>query len=584
MEELLARGAEASGDGHHSSKVLMTASEAEQVVQRLRTLSVDQVGSREWVEQHDAIERLNLQAHHNAQSHSDEFVMEALVSHDKLGVLVQDLLAYEVWAEQVFPFLKQHFAKELDSVTAYMLLHHEASVTNLLEVCMFHQHACDAVGEDVLLEVCDWCYRHLLWLYNLPPSISCPPERDAKALINLDAEVEQDEKMAEIQFGTAMCSLTILRYLTEHGPHLPLSVTTRLADALDAASALVPVMQQQPWSRRIGKREERFQDGRWQPVEASHRLRVCQPEAQVWLTLHNLVADPACRGKLAALRSESGRDALLSLRSRLTEPLLDQMPPLGALQRALNELALGALPTAPGNDPPARLIIEQARPTSHSLPSMKDWASLAARQQQTVFGPQARQLSQKRMEAMLQAFDFMCELQPKKGSETSQAGTAIQEVVVKSWRKVQGEVYETWSSFTVSIDDSKAPEPVELKDETSGLSMCGQRLRLKAIPADTARALPACGKLMVRYSGASATAAVELPAPATRASATELPQALWVTAGLLATDGLVLQLKLRQKERLKDRDRLAGTWYAYEPVGGAITVADSSKEPHQMLR
>lgn len=82
---------------------------------------------------------------------------------------------------------------------------------------------------------------------------------------------------------------------------------------------------------------------------------------QVWLTLHNLVADPACRGKLAVLRSESGREALLSLRPRLTEPLLDQLPPLGALQRALNELALGALPTAPGNEPPARLIIEQVR-------------------------------------------------------------------------------------------------------------------------------------------------------------------------------------------------------------------------------
>ena len=80
---------------------------------------------------------------------------------------------------------------------------------------------------------------------------------------------------------------------------------------------------------------------------------------QVWLTLHNLVADPSCRGKLAALRSESGREALLGLRTRLTEPLLDQMPPLGALQRALNELALGALPTASGRDPPNRLIIEQ---------------------------------------------------------------------------------------------------------------------------------------------------------------------------------------------------------------------------------
>ena len=37
-----------------------------------------------------------MQAHHNAQSHSDEFVMEALVSFDKLSMVVHDLLAYEV--------------------------------------------------------------------------------------------------------------------------------------------------------------------------------------------------------------------------------------------------------------------------------------------------------------------------------------------------------------------------------------------------------------------------------------------------------------------------------------------------------
>ncbi len=80
---------------------------------------------------------------------------------------------------------------------------------------------------------------------------------------------------------------------------------------------------------------------------------------QVWLTLHNLVADPGCRGKLAALRSDSGRETLLGLRPWLTEPLLDQIPPLGALQRTLNELALGALSTAPGSDPPSRLIIQQ---------------------------------------------------------------------------------------------------------------------------------------------------------------------------------------------------------------------------------
>jgi hypothetical protein len=48
------------------------------------------------MEQHDWVEKLNLQAHHNAQTHSDEFVMESLVSFDKMSVLVHELLAIEV--------------------------------------------------------------------------------------------------------------------------------------------------------------------------------------------------------------------------------------------------------------------------------------------------------------------------------------------------------------------------------------------------------------------------------------------------------------------------------------------------------
>jgi hypothetical protein len=39
-----------------------------------------------------------LQAHYNAQTHSDEFVLELLLSLDKLSVLVQELLVNEVRA------------------------------------------------------------------------------------------------------------------------------------------------------------------------------------------------------------------------------------------------------------------------------------------------------------------------------------------------------------------------------------------------------------------------------------------------------------------------------------------------------
>lgn len=60
-----------------------------------------QVGTPAWLEQHDAVEQLNLQAHLNAQAHADEFVKEACVSLDRLGVLVHELLLAEVGAQRV---------------------------------------------------------------------------------------------------------------------------------------------------------------------------------------------------------------------------------------------------------------------------------------------------------------------------------------------------------------------------------------------------------------------------------------------------------------------------------------------------
>lgn len=44
--------------------------------------------------------------------------------------------------------------------------------------------------------------------------------------------------------------------------------------------------------------------------------------------------------------------------------------------------------------------------------------------------------------------------------------------------------------------------------------------------------------------------------------------------GGLAGSGLALQLKLQRQERPSERDREAGVWLAYVPVGGALAVRD----------
>ena len=47
---------------------------------------------------------------------------------------IQRFAICQVWKENVLPLLQQDIAEQLDSMTTYMLIQHEAAVANLLEV------------------------------------------------------------------------------------------------------------------------------------------------------------------------------------------------------------------------------------------------------------------------------------------------------------------------------------------------------------------------------------------------------------------------------------------------------------------
>ena len=51
------------------ASTLLTAPDAERMVECLEQFGPEQVGSVKWMQQHDWVEKLNLQAHHNARSH-----------------------------------------------------------------------------------------------------------------------------------------------------------------------------------------------------------------------------------------------------------------------------------------------------------------------------------------------------------------------------------------------------------------------------------------------------------------------------------------------------------------------------------
>ena len=188
------------------ASVLVSAHDAERMIESLKQMELLDVGTVKWMDQHSYIEKLNLQvikeggatrtrraplppavfsflslsltflpflfptlhlqAHYNAQTHSDEFVVEGFCSFDKINHLIRSVLVMEVWKEKLLPLLRTHIAEKVDSVTSYQLLFHEAACANLLEVLLFHRHAFSAVDEDHLVELIDWCYRKIIYLNN----------------------------------------------------------------------------------------------------------------------------------------------------------------------------------------------------------------------------------------------------------------------------------------------------------------------------------------------------------------------------------------------------------------------------------
>jgi hypothetical protein len=139
------------------------------------------------------MDRLNIQAHKNAIGSTDEFVMEAFVTNEKMELLIRDLLTAETWKLKVFPLLSKEVA-QLSSIKSYMCMYHEASICNLLEVFLYHKTACDS-SDDALVEVIDYCYRKFLLLNSKAEAMANArnepaPAKDPMALLNMTPEQE----------------------------------------------------------------------------------------------------------------------------------------------------------------------------------------------------------------------------------------------------------------------------------------------------------------------------------------------------------------------------------------------------------
>ncbi|KAM4021580.1 zinc finger MYND domain-containing protein 10 isoform 1-T1 [Anomaloglossus baeobatrachus] len=397
--------------------------EAEGMVRSLQSFPLRDTGSGGWLKQHEYIEKLNMQAILNASAGQEEMIKDLLVTHGKVSSLIRELITVEIWKQKVFPVISQlQDFQPRSTFPLYMVIHHEATIINLLETILYHKDVCES-AEDLVLDLIDYCHRKLtLLLSRCSAGEIAGQDRLLPSSASETSSLEELKLQAEsLEFDVALKCLSVLRYITDHTDSLPLSITTRLLNTHNLPCVLVELLHSCPWSRRSKGQLQKFESGRWLSVPAEDQQKMTKLDGQVWISLYNLLLRPECQQKYNIDGFTRGQ--LLKLLSHLTEILIDQLPNLVELQRFLNYLSVSE--PAP---PKKELILEQVPEVWDSIirENSGKWKAIAKHQVKHAFSPSDSELRhQAQRWAQTYNMDVMESLvpdKPKCGSCGAEAG------------------------------------------------------------------------------------------------------------------------------------------------------------------
>ncbi|KAF1391816.1 hypothetical protein PFLUV_G00046000 [Perca fluviatilis] len=405
--------------------------EAEGFVQSLETFSLKEVGSERWFRQHEYIEKLNMQAILNASAMHDEFIKELLVSFGKIPVLVHEMILVEVWKHKVFPILCQlQDFNPNNTFHLYMVIHHEATVINLLETIMYHKDSCEA-ADDSVLDLVDYCHRKLTLLASKAIREGATTDQHNLTGKAVGSSIEELQMQnAALEFEISLKALSVLRYITDHTESI--SVINRMLCTHNMPCVLVQLIDCCPWSRCKEGEVEKYINGRWQEIPVEDRLKMTKLDGQVWISLYNLLLKEDCQRKYDF--NNFNKNQLLRIRGFLTEVLIDQLPNLVELQRYLAHLAV----TDPA-PPKKELILEQIPEMWNHIVRENSgrWKAIAKYQVKETFSPSESDLRlQAQRLAKMYNLDVMESLLPEK----PKCGSCGKEAT-KRCSRCQGEWY-----------------------------------------------------------------------------------------------------------------------------------------------
>ena len=372
----------------------VSPAEADILVRALKPIPIQDVGTAAWKEQREAIEQLNMCAHGNAALKKDDYVTSFLIEHEKLVVLIHELLVMEVWRHNVLPNIQREIVENPSAV--YMYCYYESILVNLLECIMYHEETILAFGDD-LLELVDYLWRQLSAMFAEGRSVN-----DIESAVD-PKKVQEEDPVKHLQrqlrvnaSNRAMGCISCLWFVVDRLSNLPMSVMNSVLIKNDLVVGLSELIVLQPWVRRGPGEIQKFVGGQFSRVQPEDVLRICPPEAHMWFALHKLLCDRECRKKYQYTGYK--KELILKTKRFLNETIVDQIPALADVQRALEELSFLEPPSGTEEKFRTSLVIEQVPRIMATIDSgRRQWGDVVTEMKRKLADPRSKMEDAQRM-------------------------------------------------------------------------------------------------------------------------------------------------------------------------------------------
>ncbi len=312
-------------------------------VQSLRPFDVKDIGSKNWLQSHEILLKLQQQAHLEASTCREEVIKELLIVHEKVEILVHEAYCVLVWRLHILPKLLELDADPKATFLIYTVLFHEATAISLLEIVLFHPNGCESLG-DASIDLIDYCVQAITQLIGL---VNVGHFREEIKIQNETATRDDLERQQrDLLYKIGIRCISILSFLTDKIDLLPLSAASRLVRTHDTPCLLSEIIHCQPWMRRVIGVEKYIGD-KWVPVRGASVLTITKSEAQTWLCLRQLLFNRNIMRNYEI--NEFRQRELAKCQLKLTVRILDQLPPLLELKNFLCTIAVGGNKTNNGS-------------------------------------------------------------------------------------------------------------------------------------------------------------------------------------------------------------------------------------------